>query len=771
MNLEDQTPIDPTDPRLTAYVLGELDASEQAAIEQALAQSDLCRQTVDEIRQTATLLTEQLKAELERTPAARPIPLLETTPTARSKILTMRHAILALGPIAAVGIVAVLFLPAIESAREASERQIALANPSNLVLAKSASPNPRDWFSHGGQPPRAVLAQSNGVTEGPSQTQTMLGEDQLASSRRTANARAAVALSPGGKPGAARNPSHFGSEQLAAAKQPGMAGMNGQPGQMASRAKKSKGMSQMMAGMMGGMGGGAMGLQSDAQFRSGMGSMMLIPADRELEAKPRRNFNVADAEDYQKLVENLFQKVDRDSQSTFSIDVDTASYANIRRFLNQNQLPPPDAVRIEEMINYFPYADAPPTEGPDPFAVHVETTACPWNPRHRLARIGIAARPIDQRERPSSNLVFLIDVSGSMQAPNKLPLVQWSLSRLVEQLGENDRVALVVYAGASGLVLPSTSCLHKSRILSAIEALQSGGWTNGAAGIQLAYDVAAENFITNGTNRVILATDGDFNVGVTDQDDLVRLITAKAKSRVFLSVLGYGMGNLKDATLEKLADKGNGHYAYIDSPREAYKVLVEEMGSTLVTVAKDVKIQMTYNPTMVKAFRLIGYENRLLAHRDFNDDAKDAGEIGAGAHVTALYEIVPRGPSDRNHANDGQAGQRDNSFDFAPAEPSFTVKLRYKPPKEDESKLIERPVTDRGGAFATASDDMRLAAAVAAFGMLLRQSPYHGDATLASVVEIARPTLASDPGGYRAEFVELVKKAERIGLDRVFLER
>ena len=349
-------------------------------------------------------------------------------------------------------------------------------------------------------------------------------------------------------------------------------------------------------------------------------------------------------EAYDKIVENPFRRTASEPLSTFSIDVDTASYANVRRFLSQNMLPPKDAVRIEEMLNYFAYHDAPPSKTSEhPFAVHVEVAGCPWNAQHRLARIGIAAKPIDQAQRPPSNLVFLVDVSGSMQQPNKLPLVQWSLQRLVEQLGENDQVAMVVYAGASGLVLPSTSCMHKAEIMSAIDQLRAGGSTNGGAGIQLAYDVATQHFIKNGTNRVILATDGDFNVGVSSQAELIRLIEAKAKSGVFLSVLGYGMGNIKDSNLEKIADKGNGHYAYIDSPREAYKVLVEEMGSTLVTVAKDVKIQVEFNPARVGAFRLIGYENRIMAHQDFNDDTKDAGEIGAGHHVTALYELVPPG--------------------------------------------------------------------------------------------------------------------------------
>ncbi len=780
MNLDHPTTMDPSDPRLTAYALGELEPCEQAAVEQALAQSDLCRQTVDEIRQTAALLTEHMKAELARTPAPRPILPIESAPIAPTKVPASRRLILALGSIAAVGIVAALILPAQQAARDAVRR---------------APLGPQGYFEYGErglitttpEPGTVIRSDSYDASDLPTLAQARsVNPEQPPTFARSRKAMVAKLAAPAAGQAASASPLSTGKtgEQ-----------QNGMGMMMAMQQMKAKGMMGGGMGMTPGRDGAkagepdraavtlslAQGLEKERESKDKTANMPApnatkprtanhperevigdSEASRQLREEGRRKRN--SGEDYQRLVENLFQKVDRDPRSTFSIDVDTASYANIRRFLDQNQLPPPDAVRIEEMINYFPYADAPPTDGPHPFAVHVETSGCPWNPSHRLARIGIAAKPIDQSHRPASNLVFLVDVSGSMQAPNKLPLVQWSLSRLVEQLGENDRVAIVVYAGASGLVLPSTSCMHKARILSAIEELQSGGSTNGAAGIQLAYDVAAQNFITNGTNRVILATDGDFNVGVTDQDDLVRLIEAKAKSRVFLSVLGYGMGNLKDATLEKLADKGNGHYAYIDSPREAYKVLVEEMGSTLVTIAKDVKIQMIFNPAMVRAFRLIGYENRLLAHRDFNDDTKDAGEIGAGAHVTALYEIVPRGASDPILAGNEPAAKQDGSFDFAAPETSFTVRLRYKPPKEDESKLIERPVTDRGGGFATASDDMRLAAAVAAFGMLLRRSPYHGDLTAASVLTIARPTLDHDPGGYRAEFLELVRKAERLGL-------
>ena len=470
-----------------------------------------------------------------------------------------------------------------------------------------------------------------------------------------------------------------------------------------------------------------------------------------------------DAEAYSPIIDNPFEVVTAAPQSTFSIDVDTASYANIRRFLNQNQLPPRDAVRIEEMLNYFPYHDAPPpAASDDPFAIHIELAGCPWNNQNRLARIGLAARPIDQSKRPPSNLVFLIDVSGSMDEPNKLPLVQWGLQRLVEQLGENDHVAMVVYAAASGLVLPSTSCQHKSEVMSAIDRLQAGGSTNGGAGIQLAYDVATQHFIKNGTNRVILATDGDFNVGITDEKKLVELIEAKAKSGIFLSVLGFGMGNIKDATLEKIADKGNGHYAYIDSPREAYKTLVEEMGSTLVTVAKDVKIQVEFHAARVAQYRLIGYENRRMANKDFNDDTKDAGEIGAGHHVTALYELVP--PQDQLMvAKLAKAQEAAKSTRGAGrADPSLTVRLRYKKPSEDSSRLIERSVVDRHLDFGHASDDLKFAAAIAGFGMLLRDSPYKGSLTYDGVVEIALPTLASDPSGYHGEAVELVRKAKAL---------
>ncbi len=472
------------------------------------------------------------------------------------------------------------------------------------------------------------------------------------------------------------------------------------------------------------------------------------------------NFEAFDA-----IQENPFIPAMEQPLSTFSIDVDTASYTNLRRYLlQQNQLPPPNSVRIEELINFFSYQDpAPPMNGPDPFAIRLEVARCPWNGEHRLARIGITGKPIHPLERPACNLVFLIDVSGSMADANKLPLVQWSLRKLVEQLDGRDQVAIVVYAGASGLYLPSTRCdaEHKREIVSRIDQLHAEGSTNAGAGIQQSYEIASKNFKTGGINRVILATDGDFNVGITQRDELTKLIEAKAKSKVFLTVLGFGMGNLKDGTLEALADKGNGNYAYIDSTDEAYRVLVRQMGSTLVTIAKDVKIQVDFNPAKVAAYRLIGYENRLLTKEDFSNDAKDAGEIGAGHHVTALYELVPA-------VKQPAAASIEASKYVQPAKvkddspESFSVRVRSKPPEGDVSTLIERGVVDEGLDYSHASLDFKLASAVAGFGMLLRNSSFKGNLTYPVVLELATPTLAHDPMGYRKELVELISRASQL---------
>jgi Ca-activated chloride channel family protein len=470
----------------------------------------------------------------------------------------------------------------------------------------------------------------------------------------------------------------------------------------------------------------------------------------------RPDFNT---EAYDRIDENPFRLATQDPLSTFSIDVDTASYANVRRFLNRGSLPPRDAVRIEELVNYFRY-DYPQPPAGAPFSVTTELAPCPWNRDHRLALIGLQARPLDLDAVPARNLVFLLDVSGSMEPPDKLPLVRTAMRMLVDTLTARDRIAIVVYAGASGIVLPSTSGAHKDKIHEAIARLEAGGSTNGGAGITLAYQTAQQHFITGGINRVILATDGDFNVGVTNQGDLTRLIEDKRASGIFLSVLGVGTGNTKDSTMEKLADKGNGNYAYLDSLHEARKVLVREAGATLATVAKDVKIQIEFNPVNVAAYRLIGYENRMLAHQDFNDDRKDAGEIGAGHTVTALYEIVPVGADVDVPGVDPLKYQRPTTAAPGVARDELmTVKLRYKAPDGNLSKLIVFPVKNR---TAEMSPNVGFAAAVAEFGMLLRESEHRGTATHADAAALARRFRGADPDGYRAEFVRLVELAEAL---------
>ncbi len=466
-------------------------------------------------------------------------------------------------------------------------------------------------------------------------------------------------------------------------------------------------------------------------------------------------------EEYSHIADNPFLRVTDQPLSTFSIDVDTAAYANVRRYLTQGSLPPADAVRIEELVNYFRYDYRKPSAD-DPFAVNLEVHAAPWQPKHRLVRIGLRGREIAHEQRPVSNLVFLIDVSGSMNEPAKLPLVKQSLRMLVDQLGEPDHVAMVVYAGSSGLVLPSTSGVKKDQILAALDKLQAGGSTNGGQGIQLAYRVAEENFIKGGTNRVILCTDGDFNVGVTSEGELVRLIEDKRKSGVFLSVLGFGRDNYADARMQQLADKGNGNASYIDTVAEARKVLVEEMSGTLITIAKDVKIQVEFNPSKVSAYRLVGYENRMLAAQDFNDDAKDAGEIGAGHQVTALYEIVTTGQDVPGAMIDPLKYQQEAPAGAAASDDLLTVKLRYKDPEGSESAKIEVALTDPGSDAEVASADYDFAASVAAFGMLLRNSEHKGQASWDLAIELALEGLEFDPNGYRRECVELMRKAKAL---------
>ncbi len=468
-------------------------------------------------------------------------------------------------------------------------------------------------------------------------------------------------------------------------------------------------------------------------------------------------------EDYANIVENPFLTAVQNPLSTFSIDVDKASYSNVRRFIQNGSLPPAGAVRIEEMINYFDYS-YPQPQNDDPFTITTEISECPWNSQHNLIQIGLQGKKIPTENLPPTNLVFLIDVSGSMDEPNKLPLVQASLGMLTDQLRDNDKVAIVVYAGNAGLVLPSTSGSNKMKIKKAIIALEAGGSTAGGEGIKLAYKIAKENFIKEGNNRVILATDGDFNVGVSSDDELVQLIEEERKSGVFLSVLGFGMGNYQDSKMQQLADKGNGNHSYIDNINEARKVLVSEFGGTLFTIAKDVKIQIEFNPQKVQAYRLIGYENRMLASEDFNDDTKDAGELGSGHTVTALYEIIPVGvKSEFIKTVDPlkyQAKSLNNSF----SNEVMTVRLRYKKPDGDVSKLIVENLIDKHTALNETSENFRFSAAVAEFGLLLRHSAFKQQSNYQQVIDMAKAAKTADDNGYRSEFVELVRSASSMDL-------
>ncbi len=467
--------------------------------------------------------------------------------------------------------------------------------------------------------------------------------------------------------------------------------------------------------------------------------------------KPIDNSN----EEYNHFVENEFLPSSEKPLSTFSIDVDNASYSNVRRYLNNYQMPPKDAVRIEEFINYFDY-DYPQPKSVDPFSINTEISDCPWNRENKLVHIGLQGYELPKGQMPPSNLVFLLDVSGSMRAQNKLPLLKKAFKLLVQQLRQEDKVSIVVYAGASGLVLPPTSGSDKHKIISALDKLKSGGSTAGAAGIKLAYKTAESTFIKNGNNRIILATDGDFNVGVSGNAELVKLIEEKRKSGVALSILGFGMGNYKDGKMEQIADNGNGNYAYIDNFQEAKKVFVQEMGGTLHTIAKDVKLQIEFNSNYVKEYRLIGYVNRKLKDEDFANDKKDAGDLGAGHTVTALYEIVPAGSESANKNFFNRVFKKSNQSN----EDWMTVKLRYKKPNGKKSKLLKVKATNNNIELSSASDNFRFSAAVASFGMLLRDSKFKGDADYDKILKMAQTSLGKDEFGYRNEFLELVKKAK-----------
>ncbi len=482
--------------------------------------------------------------------------------------------------------------------------------------------------------------------------------------------------------------------------------------------------------------------------------------DEPMEGIPVEN----NTEEYSKITENNFKDVKQNPLSTFSIDVDNASYSNIRRYVDNSQLPPAGAVRIEEMINYFDYEYPNPT-GEHPFSVMTEIGECPWNNQRQLIHIGIQGKNLDYQNLKPSNLVFLIDASGSMDYDNKLPLLKKSLALLLDQLSEKDRVAIVAYAGSAGLVLESTPATEKNTILKALNKLEAGGSTAGGEGIQLAYKVATDNLISDGNNRVILATDGDFNVGASSTDQLIDMVREHASKNIYLTILGFGMGNYKDYRMEEISNSGNGNYFYIDEIKEAEKVFVREMRANMFTIAKDVKIQIEFNPNKVKAYRLIGYENRVMQNEDFENDKKDAGELGAGHTVTALYEIIPASSKEEIPKAGELKYQSTQTTTASSSDEVMTVKLRYKPLKEETSKLIAMPVSDNPLKLAETSNNFRFSAAVAQWGLILRNSEFKGTASYENVIELAKKSIGKDEFGDRAQFIRLVESAKLLSIN------
>jgi Ca-activated chloride channel family protein len=794
--------ISPDDPRLTAYALGEMEAAERNEFEQSIAGDADAQQAVAEIRRAGRALEDALATETVPELVA-PAAGAKLNREFNGKVVTFPHWLVGLAAAACFAVVftytqiehanrpLVVQPEAAGATGKAAGAQPADSGATRVVEVQLAPPQP--------EADQAVAAQAKAAemrAVGSERQQPPGLQNRIASERSRGQRPPVPASAPGDvvaldKVEVTESSLSLPKAEAAAAPilpvpQPQAPMM----GQLAGSDLSAAGMISQVQGSVANGRGGASGQElinlqpfmvTGGRAPTGVTQDFRAPALSDAAGRTRHmglqsndffreeRKGSLNTEAYAYVKDNDFLRVRGNELSTFSIDVDTAAYTNVRRFLHARSRPPRDAVRIEELVNYFPYQYTPPT-GAAPFAASLEVAGAPWKPQHRLVRIGLKGREVSDAARPAANLVFLIDVSGSMQAPNKLPLVKQSLRMLVEKLRADDRVAIAVYAGASGLALPSTPAARKTEILAAIDQLEAGGSTNGAAGIHLAYDVAKANFLTGGVNRVVLATDGDFNVGVTSEGELTRLIEEKAKSGVFLSVLGFGMGNYKDATLERLADKGNGNYAYIDTEKEARKALVEQAGGTLVTIAKDVKIQVEFNPAVVQAYRLIGYENRLLAKEDFNNDKVDAGEIGAGHTVTALYEVVPVGvpmpetggevdplkyekPAERTRKSESRI-QTSKSAEM------LTVKVRYKEPAGDVSSKLEFPLVDSGRAFAEASVDFKFAAAVASFGMILRESPHRGVTDFAQVAAWAREGTGSDAGGYRGEFLGLVEQAK-----------
>ena len=833
----DETLFNPDDPRLTAYALGELtDGAERAQVEQLLAASPEARAELADIRALSAALTaeyEQERAAAESTPTGQPANVV-TMPRARPRAYASWLKVAAL--LVALGLAVGVMLPnhrdtrttsagtASQSRKDAAPSDAALPPPvlalatvapaapptaGMLLTTRSETRSPlSDPFVLPSPTPGANLADTSRDSleadkEASNKPSPALNREAQETPERVVieggnipDSASTDGVTHGSTIVATRNTSHTIIAQTAAQRSVG--GSSSRP------VVKANGAASAKSNTVGTAAKGGPATRSNTEPSSSARSLPGISLeDSQVAAQPApmptpgagpapgdgtftgRLFNGEAAEqktntaDYVHTVENSFLPAKDNPLSTFSIDVDTASYSIVRRFIDAGSLPPADAVRVEEFLNYFPYEDAPPAPDSDkPFAIHLEAAACPWNTDHRLVRIGIKGKEIDRDKRPPSNLVFLLDVSGSMMPNERLPLVKKCLHLLVEKLREDDHVAIVVYAGESGLALPSTSGDQKDTILRAIDNLHAGGSTNGASGIRLAYQVARKGFIKGATNRVILSTDGDFNVGVTGHGELLKMIEEERKDGISLSVLGVGTDNLKDSTMQILADHGNGNYAYIDRLEEGEKVLVNQMSGTLVTIAKNVKIQVEFNPATVASYRLIGYEKRLLKKEDFNDDRVDAGEIGAGHSVTALYEVAPAGQPASGEA----AGVDPLKYQPAPAaavanvpakgpasREMLTVKMRQKAPDGDESERTEDTVlVDQGapGDYANASPDFKFAAAVASFGMVLRDSPHKGSATLGNVLELAQESKGEDPNGYRAGFIELVRKTQALQRER-----
>ena len=775
-----ETKIFSDDPRLTAYALGELETEECAQMEAAVAADPTLQAAVDEIRATAGRLTAALEAE----PMPAPVPAMHVGSyrTVRSaRIFRFPYWAMA-GLAAAACLTLILTLREIPVAEKVQQQKADIAIKGTMEAKKL----------EGG--PVATAQQPEGQVEIQFPQVKSVGGDRPGAAALLTEADEHVGVVVPKLPAAAESvaDASLGSggamkEVWASAAAPAPASPAEEEviklSPFAVTADANQGADSRATNTL--AGSRAKPNSSDLGYDARALVLGLVDETGATYRRAAGGARAFNTEAYDYIEDNGFVAVVQNPLSTFSVDVDTASYSNVRRFLLGGRRPPRDAVRIEELVNYFTYGyPAPAAADPAPFAATLEAASAPWAPSHRLVRIGLKSRELSTAARPAANLVFLVDVSGSMNEPNKLPLVKESLRILVGQLKPEDHVAIVTYAGSSGLALASTPVSHRGEIVDALDRLEAGGTTNGAMGIQLAYDVAKANFAPGGINRVILATDGDFNMGVTDRGDLVRLIQEKAKSGVFLTALGFGMGNYKDATLEQLADKGNGVHAYIDSPREARKVLAEQVNGTLATVAKDVKVQVEFNPARVQAYRLIGYENRLLKQEDFNNDKIDAGDIGAGHTVTALYEVVPTGvewkpestvdalkyqkPVESSLASDKPTGGRPLAGDkprprtLPASDELLTVKIRYKAPDGDTSRLLEFPLTDQGAAFAAASADFKFAAAVAGFGMVLRDSPHKGTATLTDVARWAAEGTGTDAGGYRGEFLSLIKQAETI---------